>query len=369
MSQHNNIFIVCTGLGKVRRGFETYIADLGNLLTTDISLNAKISVFSGAEYRFKKFQSKKVLSISRNSKFLQLFFKDTHDLFAIEQFTFFISFIFKIIYSKPKIIYLGEYNLYCYLYKFRKIMGLKYSLVLFTGGQAFPGLFNNSLDFVHHVTDVYYKGSLGNSIPKSRQFLVPHFLNIHSAINFELYDSIRLKARNRTIVLAAGLIDLKVKRLHVLIECLEKIKDKVFPIFLGEESPDSPFIRNQLISIFGINNFLISKVDRQTLPTYYSIASVLTSFSLHESFGLVNLEAMYWGTPVVCHQYEEAKFVIGKIIELRNLEIASDDISNLILTYSSDIKYPELRQFVIENYSQEKLKNEYELMFNSFLAN
>ena len=76
--------------------------------------------------------------------------------------------------QKPATIYLGEYRLYCYLFKIRQLFRLDFSLVLYTGGQAIPGLFNPALDYVHHVTDVYLAEC--RHIPEERQFLVPHFI-------------------------------------------------------------------------------------------------------------------------------------------------------------------------------------------------
>ncbi len=363
------LFIICTGLGSVKRGFETYIEDLANMLTIDMQLDAQISVYAGADFEFKNFKAKKVLNISRNNKFLQFFVKDNSKLFDIEQFSFFFSFAFKIFFNRPKAIYLGEYNLYCYLYKLRQLFGYKYSLILYTGGQAYPGLFNPTLDFVHHVTDIYYNKSPDSTKRLAREFLIPHFLVINSEFDINIYNRIIQISKGKKIILSVGTLDKKIKRFDVLIKCLEPIKEHVFPVFLGDDTTETADLRDTIDSVFGKNNYIISKASRSELPAYYSAAAVLVSFSLHESFGLVNLEAMLWGTPVICHEYAEAVFVLANSFPLYDLKNQPKQLHNLLEPYSSRIKYPALRNFVINKYEKTKLSFAYENMFKKILAN
>lgn len=371
MKQNSNkkLFIVCTGLGSVKRGFETYIEDLANMLTVDMDLPAQISVYSGAIFTFKNFKSNKVFSISRNNKIIQFFVRDIYKLFEIEQLSFFLSFSLELFFNRPKLIYLGEYKLYCYLFKLRQLFSFKYSLVLYTGGQAYPGLFNPKLDFVHHITDVYYNKSLESTQRVSREFLVPHFIDTKCEIDNGIYTSLMKQAKGKKIILSVGSLDNKVKRLGVLINCLAPIKSEVFPIFLGDNTTETNDIKSKLELVFGSNNFIITRADRRELAAYYSAAAVLISFSLHESFGLVNLEALLWGTPVICHNYAEASFVLGKTTPLYDLNNFSHQLPDWIKPYSSEIKYPALRQFVLENYEKNKLYTAYYNMFKHFLNN
>ena len=92
--------------------------------------------------------------------------------FLWEQRSFFAGMLPTLLRTKPAAIYLGEYQLYCYLYKLRAALGLSYSLVLYTGGQAIPGLFDPSRDFIHHVTDAYLPQC--QHLPAKRQWLLPH---------------------------------------------------------------------------------------------------------------------------------------------------------------------------------------------------
>jgi len=68
----------------------------------------------------------------------------------------------------------------------------------------------------------------------------------------------------------------------------------------GEHSPMLKQLRSKA-KVLGIENRLMfaGRVDQEILPEYYSAADVLVVPSYYESFGLVALEALACGTPVV----------------------------------------------------------------------
>jgi D-inositol-3-phosphate glycosyltransferase len=68
----------------------------------------------------------------------------------------------------------------------------------------------------------------------------------------------------------------------------------------GDETPESRFLRKKAVNL-GIEDkvFFAGRVDQKYLPPYYSSADVLVMASHYESFGLVGLEALACGRPVV----------------------------------------------------------------------
>jgi D-inositol-3-phosphate glycosyltransferase len=68
----------------------------------------------------------------------------------------------------------------------------------------------------------------------------------------------------------------------------------------GDKAPESQFLRQKAINL-GIENKVMfaGRVDQKHLPPYYSSADVLVISSHYESFGLVGLEALACGRPVV----------------------------------------------------------------------
>ena len=68
----------------------------------------------------------------------------------------------------------------------------------------------------------------------------------------------------------------------------------------GDESPESQFLRQKTVNL-GIEDKVIfaGRIEQKHLPLYYSSADVLVMASHYESFGLVGLEALACGRPVV----------------------------------------------------------------------
>jgi D-inositol-3-phosphate glycosyltransferase len=68
----------------------------------------------------------------------------------------------------------------------------------------------------------------------------------------------------------------------------------------GNQAPESQFLRQKAVNL-GIEDkvFFAGRVDQKYLPPYYSSADVLVMASHYESFGLVGLEALACGRPVV----------------------------------------------------------------------
>jgi D-inositol-3-phosphate glycosyltransferase len=68
----------------------------------------------------------------------------------------------------------------------------------------------------------------------------------------------------------------------------------------GDEAPESQFLRQKAINL-GIEDKVLfaGRIEQEYLPPYYSSADVLVISSHYESFGLVGLEALACGRPVV----------------------------------------------------------------------
>ena len=104
----------------------------------------------------------------------------------------------------------------------------------------------------------------------------------------------------------------------------------------------------------------LGKRGQDTLPYYYSAAEVLVMPSHYESFGMVALEAMACGTPVVASQVGGLAFLVqdgvtGYVIQDGNPELLADRLEKLL-------RHPELRKQLgqqaaayAQNYAWEKI--------------
>lgn len=368
--KHPELFLICTGLGRVQRGFESYIRDLADKLSGE-PINFSFKVFLGKNIPGVAFKQQQVANLPRGLKVYRMLGVSEITRFNIEQISFFMGLVPFILLQKPKAIYLGEYNLYCYLYKFRKLFGLNYSLILYTGGQAAPGLFDNQKDFVHHITDVYYNQLIKQGIPDERQFILPHFIDLNFSINEFVVDMIRQKANGKKIFLSVGQIDKKIKRMHLIPQMFAKVSDKIFPVIVGGRSVETEEVIASLKETFGPDGFLVAQSPRSEIGSYYAAADCFVLCSPKESFGLAFIEGLFFNLPVLCHDFPEARFVLRNnafYLNLNEIDKSSEWVENnfsMLKKYDQDEGY----FFVKENYTWDKLQTGYLSMFNKILFN
>jgi D-inositol-3-phosphate glycosyltransferase len=86
----------------------------------------------------------------------------------------------------------------------------------------------------------------------------------------------------------------------------------------------------------------LGKRDQATLPYYYSAADILVMPSHYESFGMVALEAMACGTPVVASQVGGLAFLVQDGVT--GFVVPGGDVPALAKTLTQLIQQPELRQ-------------------------
>ena len=109
---------------------------------------------------------------------------------------------------------------------------------------------------------------------------------------------------DESIVLYVGRFD-PIKGIDRLLEAMGYLKHlkRMRLVIVGGDGPGTPEYQNlqQLCGKFGIQKSVrfVGRVEQNQLPPYYSAADALVVPSYYESFGLVGLESLACGTPVV----------------------------------------------------------------------
>jgi len=110
--------------------------------------------------------------------------------------------------------------------------------------------------------------------------------------------------QDESILLYVGRFD-PIKGIDRLLEAMAYLKHlkRTRLVIVGGDGPGTPEYQNlqQLSAKFGIQKFVhfVGRVEQSQLPPYYSAADALVVPSYYESFGLVGLESLACGTPVV----------------------------------------------------------------------
>lgn len=121
----------------------------------------------------------------------------------------------------------------------------------------------------------------------------------------------------------------------------------------GNQAPESQFLRQKAANL-GIEDKVLfaGRVDQKYLPLYYSLADVLVVASHYESFGLVGLEALACGRPVVSTPVGAMENLIK---QSRAGYVVSDTLPRSlakgiqsIITNSTPLQADEIRRSVLE---------------------
>src|SRR3981189_1159263 len=129
------VFFACTGLGRINRGYETFTHEFFQALQDEPSFD--LHLFKGGGSSSQKETT--LLNLHRDTpfaNFLGNMFKK--EPYFFEQLSFFFSFLPYVIIRKPVVIFYSDFLLGCFLWNFRKKLGLKYKLIFSNGAPNGP---------------------------------------------------------------------------------------------------------------------------------------------------------------------------------------------------------------------------------------
>ena len=307
------VFIICPGLEHVHRGFETHGRQLYSILKDKSNNQTFLLKGSGS----KSVNEKRVFTIKSGSSFSKLLCRLTKQFPRYFQNTsfFYFSLLFFII-KKPDSIYFGDPMLYHYYTKWRKISKQKFKIFFYTGGQSIPEKFNKE-DTIIASTLHFYKKARLKKIPEANIILLPigFYIDKDFAVLSEIQKS-KIKETlhiptNLPVVLSVGVLNHTIKRMDYLINEVSKLNTKVFLVLLGDQDNETDHIKNLAKNKLKKDSFLIKTVKPNEISAYYSIATVFALASLKEGFGRVYIETLSHGLPVLAHDFEVARNVLG----------------------------------------------------------
>ncbi len=150
----------------------------------------------------------------------------------------------------------------------------------------------------------------------------------------------KLGFHNEKIILFVGRIE-PLKGIDNLISAVSSLPQNInarLVIAGGDYRSQSELERLQILSRqLQVENSIkfVGPVNQKELPVYYSAADICVVPSYHESFGLVTLESLACGTPVVTTKVGGAEEIIiqggnGYIVENNNPSLLSEKIAILL---------------------------------------
>jgi len=359
------VFIICSGLGHIQRGFESFAQECFETLLKESSLD--ITLFKGGGESHSK--AIKLWNLPREAwSAIQLGKATGRDAYFIEQVSFTFSLLPYIHREQPDVIYFSDGAVGNILWHWRRLTKQRYKLLLSNGGPYYPP-FLPYCDHVQQVVPTHFQAAVDRGIPAAKQSLIPYGINISKTLQILSKPEREVRRRqlglpeNRPVILSVGAINKFHKRMdYVIREMASLAEHRPYLLLLGQQEAESSDIFQLGNQLLGADNFQVKTVNYNEITDFYRVGDAFVLASLSEGFGRVFLEAMSYGLPCLAHDYEIPQFILGEYGYFANFEVIGSlaSLMRQVLAEGDDEDKRYLRHHSIyERFSWEKLQQAY----------
>jgi 1,2-diacylglycerol 3-alpha-glucosyltransferase len=313
VSGPTRVFFPCTGLGRQRRGFESFTRGCAAALRGDERVD--VTVFGGGGSLVAG--ERAVPNFPRDGAMAGMFGAlMRRDPYFIEQASFFAGFLPRLATGRPDVVYFADLNLGNACWHWRKISGQRFRLLFYNGGPTTRPF--TRCDLVQQVSPEHLASAIARGESADRQLLLPHGLDVAPAfVPPDAGERARLRSSlgltpDRPLLLSVGVLNSGHKRMNYLIEEVAALgPSRPFLLMAGASSNETPAVLALARERLGDDGFAARAFPAEQMPSLYGAADAFALASLVEGFGLAIIEALAAGLPTVVHATENTEYLAG----------------------------------------------------------
>ena len=313
------VFLPCTGLGRQRRGFETFTLECADALRADPRI--ALTVFAGGDVPGTP-AARARWNLPRDGTLSSLVAPLVRrDRYFVEQASFFLSFLPALVTGRPDVVYFADLNLGNLCWHWRRVSGQRFKLLYYNGGLTTRPF--TRADMVQQLTPAGLDEALARGESRASQIVLAHGVRVPDSLPARITGDARRTLglpADRPIVLAVGLLDTHIKRTDALVRAIAALPaPRPFLALLGADGPDAATVRTLAHDLLGDDGFVARAVPHDEIGEFYRAADVFALASLREGFGLAYVEALAHGLPVVAHDTPVTRHLLGDFATLSDI--------------------------------------------------
>lgn len=300
------IAIACSGLGRVRRGFETFAEDLFHHLQGRGEVDVTLFKGGGAPHQGEA----RLWNVPRGSRIWRLFGRRV-DPYIAEQITFAPSLSRHLKRGDFDLVHLSDGQLGWSLLRLAGTGSKRFKILFSNGGGHSPSVYR-SFDYVHQVNPVEFTRAVHTGNPSAKMMLIPHGVTVerYAEWNKEKARAALGISQRGPIVLSVGALE-PVKRHDFLIACLASMREDLHLLIAGEGATNGRSTFESMAHTTLGDRITIGSFPRDVMPQVYAAADLYVHPSTQEGFGLALIEAMASGLPVLHHDNPVMNWIVG----------------------------------------------------------
>lgn len=369
LQNKKSVFFICSGLGNVNRGYESFTRECFDVLKKCTSFNT-VLLKGGGTTRDNEIV---IANIPRANRLAVILSKISGlSGYTIEQLTFFLALMPRLLLYKPRLIFYSDFLLGTYLWHLRRLTGLKYKLLFSNGAPNGPPF--TRMDHVQMLLPLYLRKAQEAGVSSSMMSLLPYGIDItpnRHPISIKEKNALRKKIQiptDKKVILSVGAIDVSHKRMDYVIREFMSLHDfeSYYLVLLGAKTVESSLVY-ELVNDNKLNNVLIREVSSIDVGLYFAAADYFILASLNEGLPRVLPEALSYGLLPIVHDYDVTRETLLEYGIFVDMQVHGSLQEAIQMVDSSFIEGKDCIRFAYENYSWDILANRYISMLNSLL--